>query len=54
MWQRMESFTKCIIGCRSKFGYSTLVDKLSLLTQAQVERASRHLLNGEETNNETY
>ena len=47
MWQQMESFTKCIISYKSNFKSSTLVDELSLLTQAEVERAARHLLNGE-------
>ena len=47
MWQRIESFTKCIISCKSNFKSSTLADELSILTQAQVERAARHLLNGE-------
>ena len=31
MWQRLESFTKCIISCKSNFKSSTLADKLSLL-----------------------
>ena len=53
MWQRMESFTKCTISCRSNFKSSTLADELSLLTQAEVGRAARHLLNGEKTDNET-
>ena len=53
MWQRMESFTKCIISCRSNLKSSTLADELSLLTQSQVTRAAKHLLNGEKTDNET-
>ena len=53
MWQRIESFTKCIIHCRSNFKNSTLADSLSQLTQHQVKRAARHVLNGEQTDNET-
>ena len=53
MWQRMGCFTKCIIHCRSNFKNSTLADSLSQLTQHQVERAARHVLNGEQTDNET-
>ena len=48
----MESFNKCIISCKFNFKSSTLADEL-LLTQAQVERAARHVLNGEKTDNET-
>ena len=53
MWQRLESFTKRIISCKSNFKSSTLADELSLLTQGEIERAARHLLNGEKTDNET-
>ena len=53
MWQRMESFTKCIINCRSKFKDSTLADSLSQLTQNQVQRAAKQVLKGETTDNET-
>ena len=53
MRQRMESFTKCIIVCESNFISSTLVDELLLLTQTEVKRAARRLLNGEKTDNET-
>ena len=51
MWQRIESFQKCIISCRSSIKSSTLADELSLLTQSQVTRAAKHLLCGEETVN---
>ena len=47
MWQQMESFTKCIISCRSNIKSSTLADELSLLTQSQVTSAAKHLLSGE-------
>ena len=53
MWQRIESFKKCIISCKSDFKSSTLADSLSELTQEQVETAARHILDGEETQNET-
>ena len=53
MWQRMESFSKCIISCKSSFKSSTLADALSELTQDHVETAARHILDGEETENET-
>jgi len=51
MWQRIESFQKCIISCRSSIKSSTLADELSLLTESQVTRAAKHLLCGEETDN---
>ena len=41
IWQRMESFTKCVISCRSNFKSSPLADELSLLTQSQVTRAAK-------------
>ena len=53
MWQKMESFTKCIINCKSSFKSSTLADKLAEITLGEVETAARHILNGEKTNNET-
>ena len=53
MWQKMESFNKCIISCRSSFKSSKLADSLSDLTQDHVEVAARHVLDGEETENET-
>ena len=53
MWQRMESFTKCIINCKSSFKSSTLAEKLSEVTLQEVETAAKHVLNGEETTNET-
>ena len=53
MWQRMESFRKCIISCKSSFKSSTLTDALSELTQEHVETAARHIVDGEETENET-
>ena len=53
MWQRMESFKKCIISCKSSFKSSTLAECLSELTKEQVETAARHILDGEETENET-
>ncbi len=34
MWKKMESFTKCVISCRSNFKSSILADELSLLTQS--------------------
>ena len=40
---------KCIISRKSNFKSSTL----SELTQEQVETAAKHILNGEETENET-
>ena len=42
MWQRIEYFIKCIISCRSHFKSSTLADELSMITQAEVGRASWH------------
>ena len=53
MWQRMESFTKCIINCKSSFKSSTVADCLSTLTQQEVETAARHILSGEQTTNVT-
>ena len=53
MWQRQESFTKCIINCRSTFKSSILADKLSELRLEEIECAARHILEGRETNNET-
>ena len=53
MWQKMESFTKCVISCRSNFKSSTLADELSLLTQSEVTRATKHILSGERTDNVT-
>ena len=53
MWQRMESFTKCIINCKSSFKSSTLAEKLSEVTLQEVETAAKYVLNGEETTNET-
>ena len=53
MWQRIESFTKCIINCKSNFKDSTLADSLSQLTQHQVQRAAKQVLNGDQTDNET-
>ena len=44
MWQRIESFEKCIISCKSNFKSSTLADSLSELTQEQVETAARRKL----------
>ena len=43
MWQRMESFKKCIISCKSSFKSSTLAECLSELTKEQVETAARHI-----------
>ena len=53
MWQKMESFTKCIINCKSDFKSSTVAECLSTITQKEVETAARHILNGEETTNTT-
>ena len=53
MWQRMESFTKCIINCKSSFKSSTLADCLSTLSQKEVETAARHTLSGQQTTNTT-
>ena len=53
MWQRLESFTKYIISCKLNSKSSALADESSLLTLAEVERAARHLLTGEKTDNET-
>ena len=53
MWQRLESFNKCIINCKSNFKSSTLADHLSILTGGEVETAMRHVLDGEEPSNET-
>ena len=53
MWQKMESFTKCIINCKSSFKSSTLANKLAKITLGEVETAARHILNGEKTSNET-
>ena len=53
MWQKMESFTKCIINCKSSFKQSTVADCLSTLSQSEVETAARHILSGEETTNPT-
>ena len=53
MWQRMESFTKCIINCKSSFKSSTLAENLSEVTLPEAETAARHVLNGEETTNAT-
>ena len=53
MWQKFESFTKCIINCKSDFKSSTVAECLSTLTQNEVETAARHILSGEETTNIT-
>lgn len=53
LWQRMESFNKCIISCKSSFKYSTLAEKLSEVTLDEIETAARHILSGEKTTNET-
>ena len=53
MWQRMESFTKCIINYKSSFKSSTLAEKLSEVTLQEVETAAKHVLNGEETTKNT-
>lgn len=53
MWQKIESFTKCIINCKSSFKSSTLADKLAEITLGEVETAARHILNGEKIRNET-
>ena len=53
MWQRLESFNKCVINCKSSFKSSTLADHLSLLSGAEVQTAMRHILNGEKTSNPT-
>ena len=44
MWQKMESFTKCIINCKSNFKSSTVAECLSTLTQKEVETAGRYIL----------
>ena len=53
MWQRLESFNKCIINCKSSFKSSTLADHLSILSGEEVETAMNHILDGEETSNAT-
>ena len=53
MWQRMKSFTKCIINCKSSFKSSILADYLSVLSQKEVETAARHILREEQTTNPT-
>ena len=53
MWQRLESFNKCIISCKSSFKSSILADHLSILSGEEVETAMRHILDGEETSNVT-
>ena len=53
MWQRMESFTKCIINCKSSFKLSTVADYLSVLSQKEVETAAKHILREESTTNPT-
>ena len=50
MWQRMESFTKCILHCRSSYNSNTLGESLSKVTKQQVEVAAKHLLEGKKTN----
>jgi len=52
MWQRMESFKKCIVSCKSDFKSSALANALSQLTQNQVEEAAKKILDGEKTDNE--
>ena len=53
MWQRMESFTKCIISCKSSFKSSTSAEKLLELRPEEIKTAARHILNGEQTSNPT-
>ena len=51
MYQRISSFQKCIITCKSSINGSPFADALSTFTQQQVETAARHLLKDEPTNN---
>ena len=53
MWQKMESFKKCVINCKSNFKSSTVAECLSTLTQNENGTAARHILNGEQTTNTT-
>ena len=51
MWQRLESFSKCIVHCKSSFKSSTVAECLSTLSQKEIETAARHILSGEKTKN---
>ena len=53
MWQRMQSFNKCLLSCRSTLNSSNFSDALSQLSVSDVEKAAQHILNEEETNNPT-
>ena len=53
MWQRLESFRKCIVNCKSRFKSSTVADCLSVLSQKDIENALKHILSGEKTKNPT-
>ena len=53
MWQKMESFNKGIINCKSSFKDSTLGEKLSEFTLPEIQTTVRDLLNGERPNNGT-
>ena len=53
MCQRIESFTKYIINCKSRFKSSIVADYLSTHTIQEVEAAARHILSGRQTTNVT-
>ena len=53
MYQRLLSFRKSFVLCRSKMNATTLGDHLAVLSHKQVETAANHVLNGKETNNAT-
>ena len=53
MWQRLESFNKCIISCKSSFKSSILANHLLMLSSKEVETAMRHILDGEKTSDST-
>ena len=53
MYQRLLSFRKSYVLCRSKMNATTLGDHLAVLSHKQVETAANHVLNGKQTNNAT-
>ena len=51
MYQRLLSFRKSFVMCKSNLDNSTLGEHLASLTEKQIEIATNHVINGQETNN---
>ena len=53
LYQRLQSFQRCILSCNSLHDPKTLGEKLSQVTGKDIETAAKNILDGKETKNTT-